>query len=169
MPSFESGNFKLEYAGTFPDQLKLIKTFEVFPLEITAIGSLNPRNHKWSYSVGCRVSDMLFTQYQYNVKPLLHSHCMPGCRQQCMYTVLLMHMPSTNILHAARQPIVALYETLPGHRCTVRNFAGIAGRDTKWQDNIQCGTVSSRVQVRCWLTAVAGMFCPMLTPMHALV
>lgn len=56
MPSFESGNFKLEYAGTFPDQLKLIKAFEVFPLEITATGSLNPRSHKWSYSVGCRVS-----------------------------------------------------------------------------------------------------------------
>uniref|UniRef100_A0A383VY41 Uncharacterized protein n=1 Tax=Tetradesmus obliquus TaxID=3088 RepID=A0A383VY41_TETOB len=54
MPSFESGNFKLEYAGTFPDQLKLIKAFEVFPLEITATGSLNPRSHKWSYSVGCR-------------------------------------------------------------------------------------------------------------------
>jgi hypothetical protein len=74
MPCFESGNFKLEYAGTFPDQLKLIKTFEVFPLEITAIGSLNPRSHKWSYSVGCRVS--VHHQSRSRSTTSCISHCM---------------------------------------------------------------------------------------------
>jgi hypothetical protein len=74
MPSFESGNFKLEYAGNFPDQLKLIKTFEVFPLEITAIGSLNPRSHKWSYSLGCRVSSTTADSNNCKQARTIHMH-----------------------------------------------------------------------------------------------
>jgi len=55
MTTFEKGNFSLSYTGQFPDHLKLVKTIEVFPFEITAIGSLNPRTRSWSYAVGCRV------------------------------------------------------------------------------------------------------------------
>lgn len=56
MPSYESGNFKFNYTGSFPDQIKLIKTVTAFPFEITATGSLNPRSQKWNYTIGCRVS-----------------------------------------------------------------------------------------------------------------
>jgi hypothetical protein len=95
MPSFESGNFKLEYAGNFPDQLKLIKTFEVFPLEITAIGSLNPRSHKWSYSVGCRVGSTTCWQQhnqQHVQAPDIHAcmlTCMLTCMPACIYCGLI--------------------------------------------------------------------------------
>jgi hypothetical protein len=104
MPFFESGNFKLEYAGNFPDQLKLIKTFAVFPLEITAIGSLNPRSHKWSYSVGCRVSSTIAgSSTTCNTRTLLTHACMPGqvcqagshCR--CQLLQLYYIVPSWNV------------------------------------------------------------------------
>lgn len=54
MPSYESKNVKLDYTGSFPDKLKLIKTINVFPLEVTLCGALNPRSNEWSYSVGAR-------------------------------------------------------------------------------------------------------------------
>lgn len=47
---------KFAYDGRFPDNLKIIKTVNFFPVEVTAIGALNPRTNQWSYSVGARDS-----------------------------------------------------------------------------------------------------------------
>lgn len=51
-----SKNVQLSYHGAFPDNLKLIKTLNVFPVEVTAIGALNPSTNSWSYSIGARDS-----------------------------------------------------------------------------------------------------------------
>jgi hypothetical protein len=56
MPEYEGNNIKVGYNGQFPDNLKLIKTFNFFPVEVTAVGSLNPRTNAWSYSVAARDS-----------------------------------------------------------------------------------------------------------------
>lgn len=56
MVEFDSKNLTLSYSGQFPDQLKLIKTINAFPVEVTAIGSLNPRTNTWGYSVAARDS-----------------------------------------------------------------------------------------------------------------
>lgn len=54
--SYEAGSCKFEYnGGGLPDNLKLIKQISVFPLELTAVGILNPRTRQWSYALGCRV------------------------------------------------------------------------------------------------------------------
>jgi hypothetical protein len=54
MPSFESHNLKLGYSGTFPDQVKLLKTISVGLVEVTGVCALNPRTHAWSYCIGAR-------------------------------------------------------------------------------------------------------------------
>jgi hypothetical protein len=53
---YETKNLKFAYAGRFPDNLKVIKTVNIFPVEVTAVGQLNPRTNAWCYSVGARDS-----------------------------------------------------------------------------------------------------------------
>lgn len=56
MPTLEAGsNVTFSYEGTFPDNFKLVKTVQVFPLELTAIGSVDPRSGRCGYSLVCRV------------------------------------------------------------------------------------------------------------------
>ena len=54
MPDYKTDNLDLSYSGNFPDQLKLIKTINAFALEVTAVGTLNPRTNQFGYCVGVK-------------------------------------------------------------------------------------------------------------------
>lgn len=53
---YESPHLKFAYSGNFPDNLKVIKTVNLFPVEVTGYAALNPRTNEWSYAVGARDS-----------------------------------------------------------------------------------------------------------------
>lgn len=54
MPAYESSHLALSYSGSFPDHIKLLKTINAGPLEVTAVGTVNPRTNDFGYCLGIR-------------------------------------------------------------------------------------------------------------------